>query len=50
MGGSTAGGLCRHQTWSPSWPPSSIFSRIKNQVKAMTVINFFRLTCKITHR
>ena len=27
MGGGAAGGLLRHQTWSPSWP-----SRIRNQV------------------
>ena len=29
MGGGAAGGLWRHQTWSPSWPPSWILSRIK---------------------
>ena len=27
------GGLWRHQSWSPSWPPSTIFSRIRNQGK-----------------
>ena len=33
MGGGAAGGLCRHQQWSPSWPPSCILPRIRNQVK-----------------
>ena len=33
MGSVAAGGLWRHQQWSPSWPPSWIFLRIRNQVK-----------------
>ena len=28
-----AGGLWRHQIWSPSWPPSWILPRIRSQVK-----------------
>ena len=32
---------------SPSWPPSWILSRIRNQVKIVRN-NFLRLTCKIT--
>ena len=33
MGSVAAGDLGRHQQWSPSWPPSWIFLRIRNQVK-----------------
>ena len=33
MGGGAAGGLWRHQTWSPSW----ILSRIRNQLHVKTV-------------
>ena len=32
MGGGAAGGLWRHQQWSPSW----ILPRIRNQVKTAT--------------
>ena len=40
MGGGAAGGLWHHQTWLPSWPPSWIFSRIRNQVKTVRIKNF----------
>ena len=43
-----AGGLWRHQTWSPSWPLSWILSRIRNQVKTVRINTFLRLTCKMT--
>ena len=43
ISGGTAGGLWRHQTWSPSW----ILSRIRNQVKTVRINNFLRLSCKI---
>ena len=33
MGDGAAGGLLRHQQWSPSWPPSWILPRIRNQAK-----------------
>ena len=33
MNGGAAGGLLRHQQWSPSLPPSWILQRIRNQVK-----------------
>ena len=33
MGGGAARGLCRHQRWLPSWPPSWILPRIGNQVE-----------------
>ena len=45
MGGGAAGGLCRHQTRSPSWPSSWILSRIINQVKTESINTFLRLTC-----
>ena len=50
MGGGTAGGLWRHQTWSPSWPPSWILSRFRNKVKTVRINNFLHLTWKITHK
>ena len=31
MGGDAGGGLRRHQQWSPSWPPSWILPKIRNQ-------------------
>ena len=33
MVGGAAGGLLRPQQWSPSWRPSWILPRIRNQVK-----------------
>ena len=48
LGGGAAGGLWRHQTWSPSWPPSWILSRTRNQLKTVWINNLSRLTCKIT--
>ena len=50
MGGGAAGGLWRHQTWSPSWPPSWILSRFKNKVKTVRINNFLHLIWKITHK
>ena len=50
MGGGAAGGLWRHQQWSPPSPPSWILPRIRNQVKTVRINNFLRLTCKITHK
>ena len=38
MGGGGAWGLWRHQTLSPSWPPSWILSRVRNQVKQWELI------------
>ena len=40
MGGGAAGGLWRHQQWSPSWLPSWILPRIRNQVKTAGKSNF----------
>ena len=40
MGGGAAGGLWRHQTWSLSWLPSWIFSRIRIQVTTARIIKF----------
>ena len=40
MGGEAAGGLLRHQQWSPSW----ILPRIENQVKTARNGNFLCLT------
>ena len=40
MGGGAAGGLWRHQQWSPSWLPSWILPRIRNQVKTAGNSNF----------
>ena len=42
MGGGTAGGLWRHQQWSPSW----ILPRIRTQVKTGTNGDFFVLDMK----
>ena len=50
MGDGAAGGLCRHQIWSLSWPPSWILSRIRNQVKTARNDTFLCLTRKITHK
>ena len=41
MGNGTAGGLRHHQQWSPSWPPSWILPRIRNQVKTVRNGDFF---------
>ena len=38
MGDGAAGGC--DQQWSPSWPPSWILPRIRNQVKTARNINF----------
>ena len=40
MGGGAAGGLWRHQQWSPSW----ILPRIRNQVKTATNNDFWSFT------
>ena len=40
VGGGAAGGLWRHQQWSPSWLPSWILPRIRNQVKTAGNSNF----------
>ena len=40
IGGGAAGGLWRHQQWSPSWLPSWILPRIRNQVKTVGNSNF----------
>ena len=50
MGGGAAGGQWRHQQWSPSWPPSWILTRTKNQVKTARNGNFLLFTWKITHK
>ena len=42
MGGGAAGGLWRHQQWSPSW----ILPRIRNQVKTARNGDFFVLEMK----
>ena len=44
MGGGAAGGLWRHQQWSPSW----ILPRIRNQVKTARNGNFLCFKWKIT--
>ena len=46
MGGDAAGGLWRHQKWSPSW----ILPRIGNQVKTARNGKFLCFTWKITHK
>ena len=46
MGGGAAGGLWHHQQWSPSWPPSWILPRIRNQVKTTRNGDFFMLEIK----
>ena len=43
MGGFAAGDLWHYQQWSPSWPPSYILSRIRNQVKNSENEYFFAL-------
>ena len=43
MGGGAAGGLCRHQQWSPPWPPSWILLRIKNRLKPRKMATFCAL-------
>ena len=40
MGGGAAGGLCRHQQWSPPWPPSWILLRIRNRLKPRKMATF----------
>ena len=40
MGVGAAGGLWRHQQWSPSWLPSWSLERIRNQVKTAGNSNF----------
>ena len=50
MGGRAAGGLWRHQTWLPSWPPSCILPRTRSKVKTASNGNFLCLTCKITRK
>ena len=46
MGGGAAGGLWRHQQWSPSWLPSWILPRIRNQVKTVRIGDFLHLRWK----
>ena len=46
MGGGAAGGLWRHQQWSPPWPPSWILPRIRNQVKTTRNGDFFVVDMK----
>ena len=46
IGGGDAGGLWHHQQWSPSWPPSWILPRIRNQVKTARNGDFFVLEMK----
>ena len=51
MGSSAAGGLWRHQQWSPSWPPSWIYQELEiSQVKTARNGNFFCLTWKISRK
>ena len=50
MGSCAAGGLWRHQQGSPSWPPSWILPRIRNQAKTARNSNFLCFTWKITHK
>ena len=50
MGSGAAGGLWRHQQWSPPWPPSWILQRIRNQIKTAINSNFLCSTCKIIHK
>ena len=50
MGGGTAGGLWRHQQWSPFWPPSWILTRTRNEVKTARNGNFLCSTWKVTTR
>ena len=46
MGGGAAGGLWRHQQWSPSWPPSSILLRIRIRLKPREMVIIFELYMK----
>ena len=46
MDGGAAGGLRRHQQWSPSWSPSWILPRIENPVKTARNGKFFVLYMK----
>ena len=46
MGGGAAVGLSRHQQWSPSWPPSRILPRVRNQDKTARNGNFFMFDMK----
>ena len=39
MGGGAAGGLCRHQQWSPPWPP--FLTKNKKSVKTSKNGDFF---------
>ena len=48
-GSGAAGGLWRHQQWSPSWSPFWILMRIRNQVKTATNGSVLCFTCKVTH-
>ena len=50
MGGGTDGGLCHHQQWLSSWPPSWVLPRIRNQVKTVRNSNVLCFTWKITHK
>ena len=49
MGGGAAGGLWRHQQWSPSWPPSWFLPEIRSQVKTARNVIFLCFAWKITH-
>ena len=40
MGGGAAGGLCRHQNWSPSWPPSWILQELEIRLKPREMVIF----------
>ena len=50
IGGSAAGDLWCHQTWSPSRPLSWILPRIRNQVKTERIGNISCFKCKIAHK
>ena len=51
MGGGAAGGLpASDQQWSPSWPPSWILPRIRNQIKTARNSKFLCFTREITHK
>ena len=41
MGGGAAGGLCCHQNWSPSWPPScGILRELEIRLKPREMVIF----------
>ena len=40
MGGEAAGGLCCHQNWSPSWPPSWILRELEIRLKPREMVLF----------